>query len=160
MGAGQPSAWPGRDYLNWKQTGAFAANLMASAKAANDPRLIAYATGWQVSFASLLFLDPTTGMSAISTGIQEFKNGASQLNWDQTECQLYWLGVYVYTALDALHEAAVLGGFIQPYAFELAAATETVSFDGNKVTYTPKAYNTCLSSSDLVGPPPAKYRKI
>ncbi|MGD0706334.1 MAG: hypothetical protein ABSA02_41455, partial [Trebonia sp.] len=53
-GPGQPNTWSGRDYLHWKQTGAFAANLMASAEAADDPRLVAYATGWQVSFASLL----------------------------------------------------------------------------------------------------------
>ena len=57
-------------------------------------------------------------------------DGEEQLNWDELECQLYWLSVYVFNGLGALHKLTVLGGFQQPYAAELAAAHETVSFDG------------------------------
>jgi hypothetical protein len=70
------------------------------------------------------------GLYGVAAGIDLIVDGEQQLNWDELECQLYWITVYVFNGLSALHKLTELGGFQQPYAAELAAASETISFGG------------------------------
>ena len=91
------------------------------------------------------------GIPLIVGGIALAADGEEQLNWDELECQLYWLSVYVFNGLGALHKLTVLGGFQQPYAAELAAAHETVSFDGLSWQFITAADQNCRSKS-LRGP--------
>ncbi|MGZ4766354.1 MAG: hypothetical protein ACXV6M_11920 [Ilumatobacteraceae bacterium] len=86
------------------------------------------------------------GIPAIAGGIALAIDGEKQLNWDELECQLYWLSVYVFNGLGALHKLTVLGGFQPPYAPELAAVNEKVSFNGLSFTFVTAAEQTCRST--------------
>lgn len=59
--------WTGRDWLHWKGTGKFAAELLKKAEESGAAHLKAYALGWQVSFATLLcssgFINSAVGSS-------------------------------------------------------------------------------------------------
>jgi len=85
------------------------------------------------------------GVPLIAGGIGLAIDGERQLNWDELECQLYWLSVYVFNGLGALHKLTVLGGFQQPYAHELGAAQETISFNGLSFSFTTAARRNCFS---------------
>jgi hypothetical protein len=47
-----PTEWPARDFLSWKKTGQFAKALIARANSSGDKRLLAYAYGYLVAFAT------------------------------------------------------------------------------------------------------------
>jgi hypothetical protein len=88
------------------------------------------------------------GIPGIVGGIALAVDGEKQLNWDELECQLYWLSVYVFNGLGALHKLTVLGGLQQPYASELAAAHETISFDGLSYQFVTAAQQNCRSQDE------------
>jgi hypothetical protein len=85
------------------------------------------------------------GIPAIVGGIGLAIDGEEQLNWDELECQLYWLSVYSFNGLSALHKVTVLGGFQPPYASELAAATTRISFNGLSYSFVTAAQQNCKS---------------
>jgi hypothetical protein len=91
------------------------------------------------------------GVGELAGGIDLIVDGEKQLNWDELECQLYWISVFVFNGLSALHKLTVLGGFQQPYASDLAAATETISFDGLSFQFVTAAEQNCHSQG-LRGP--------
>jgi hypothetical protein len=76
------------------------------------------------------------GAGYIAGGISLIVDGEKQLNWDELECQLYWLGVYLYNGLDVLHRLAVFGGFQHPYPADLSSPTLTINYGGTNFPYT------------------------
>lgn len=91
------------------------------------------------------------GAAAIKKGIEDAIDGIAQLNWDELECQLYWLGVYMFNSLGGLHKMAVHGGFQHPYAGELGALQPTSSEGGVPTAFITTAALNCLSHG-LRGP--------
>jgi len=47
-----PTQWPARDFFSWKKTGAFTQALISRANSTGDNRLLAYAYGWLVAYAT------------------------------------------------------------------------------------------------------------
>jgi hypothetical protein len=82
--------------------------------------------------ASLFFGGGIVGAGAIAGGIGLIVNGEKQLNWDELSCQLYWLDVYIFNGLSALHKLCVLAGVQHPYSSDLAQMSETLNF-GNVI---------------------------
>ncbi|HZZ62894.1 MAG TPA: hypothetical protein VFE63_17315 [Roseiarcus sp.] len=81
-----------------------------------------------LGLASEFFGGGLIGAGAIAGGIALIVDGEEQLNWDELECQLYWLGVYLYNGFEALHKLTVLAGFQHPYPADLAASPGPLSF--------------------------------
>ena len=91
------------------------------------------------------------GAAEIIAGIDTVVNGEEQLNWDSLECQLYWLSEYLFNGLTALHQITVIGSFQQPYASDLASATQTISFAGESIAFVTGATQNC-QSAPVTGP--------
>jgi hypothetical protein len=64
--------------------------------------------------------DLTDGGAGIAGGIQLIIDGASQINWGELRCYVYWYRLYLYHALDALHEILTAAAFRFPSGPELA----------------------------------------
>jgi hypothetical protein len=79
---------------------------------------------------SLFFGGGIIGVGAIAGGVGLMVDGEEQLNWDQLNCQIYWLNVYIYNGLSALHKLTVLAGIQQPYPADLAQMSESLKFGG------------------------------
>jgi hypothetical protein len=67
------------------------------------------------------------------------------VNWNAIECWLYWVDVYIYNAVNILHQATVVGGFQQPYPAELGQGATVLTFGQYDVPYTPTATVNCRS---------------
>jgi hypothetical protein len=68
------------------------------------------------------------GIPAIIGGIALMVDGETELNWDEVDCQLYWLDVYMFNALSALHKLTVLAGVQHPNPADLSQMQETLTF--------------------------------
>jgi hypothetical protein len=107
--------------------------------AKHDPSIAEIVSGIILALAGAaltFFGGGAAGVAAIVAGIGLIVDGEKQLNWDELECQLYWLSVYLYNGLDVLHKLAVFGGVQQPYPGDLAVSTLSVQFNGNSLAYT------------------------
>ncbi|RYZ42485.1 MAG: hypothetical protein EOO71_07635 [Myxococcaceae bacterium] len=71
------------------------------------------------------------GIAALAGGIAMIVDGEMNLNWDELECQLHWIAVYLFNGLDALHKLTVFAGLQPPAPAEFATATQTVQFADN-----------------------------
>lgn len=65
----------------------------------------------------------TAGGIAIGLGIDDIIEGATEPDWAKLRCDLYWYSLYLYHALDALHEILSVTSFQHPYAAELGMDT-------------------------------------
>ncbi len=81
-----------------------------------------------LGLASLFFGGGIVGAGAITAGVALIVDGEEQLNWDQLDCQLYWLKIYLYHGLEALHKLTVLAGFQHPYPQDLGASQGPLKF--------------------------------
>ena len=107
--------------------------------AKHDPNIAEIVSGIILALAGgalCFFGGYAVGAGYIAGGISLIVDGEKQLNWDELECQLYWLGVYLYNGLDVLHRLAVFGGFQHPYPDDLSSPTLTIQFNGNSLPYT------------------------
>jgi len=76
------------------------------------------------------------GAGEIAGGVALIVDGEKQLNSDELICQLYWLSVYFYNGLDALHKLTVLAGVQHPYPADLGAMSpDQLSFGGQQVNF-------------------------
>lgn len=76
------------------------------------------------------------GAAGLIAGIGLALDGATDLDWDDLECDLHWLDVYLFNGLTALHNLTVLGGVQHPYPRDLAVDSLVLSFGGNALPYT------------------------
>jgi hypothetical protein len=116
-----------------------------------------------LGIASEFFGGGAVGIAAAVGGIDAMVNGLEQLNWDQLDCQLYWLKVYLYNGLEALHKLAVLAGLQPPYAQDLGTSAGALTFGVFSVNF-PVAGDQCRSmpvasplmpwNCTLIGSPP------
>jgi hypothetical protein len=87
------------------------------------------------------------GIPLILGGIGLAVDGEEQLNWDQLECNLYWLNMYLWNGLDALRKIAILGGFQYPEATDLAISGYTsIAYGAEALSYL-SAPTMCQSQS-------------
>jgi hypothetical protein len=120
-----------------------------SPNAEHDPDIAEIVSGVLLILAGgalCYFGGAAVGVGWITGGIALIVDGEHQLNWDELECQLYWIGVYLYNGLDVLHKLSVFGGVQQPYPGDLASPTLTVEFNGLTLPYTAGAA-VCKSRS-------------
>jgi hypothetical protein len=85
------------------------------------------------------------GAGWIAGGIVLIVDGEKQLNWDELECQLYWLDVYMFNGLSALHKLTLLAGLQHPYPSDLAEMQTTLKFGGTLPISFPTAAETLIS---------------
>jgi hypothetical protein len=76
------------------------------------------------------------GAAAIVGGIVMIVDGAMQPDWDDLRCDVYWLKVYLFNGLTALHNLTVLGGVQHPYGRDLAVDELVLSFGDASLPYT------------------------
>jgi hypothetical protein len=55
------------------------------------------------------------GAAAVVGGVVLVIEGANEINWTKLRSDIYWLRIYFYNGLKALHEIMVLAGFQHPY---------------------------------------------
>jgi hypothetical protein len=92
--------------------------------------------------ASFFLGGAAVGVPAVAGGIGLIIDGEKTLNWDELECDMYWLRVYLYNGLDALHKLTVFSGIQHPYPRDLAQADPMiVQFNGGP----PLSYVTAAS---------------
>ncbi len=60
------------------------------------------------------------GGAAIGAGIDQIIEGATEPDWDKLRCDLHWYNLYLFHAMDALHEILSVTTFRHPRAAELA----------------------------------------
>jgi len=96
---------------------------------------------------SLFFGGGLVGAGAIAGGVALIVGGEEQLNWDQLSCQLYWLSVYIFNGLSALHKLTVLAGVQHPYPSDLAQMSETLKFGGVIPINFPTTGDMCKSQT-------------
>lgn len=95
--------------------------------------------------ASAIFGGFLIGGGLLAAGITLGVDGEEQLNWDELECNTYWLSWYMWYGLDALHKLTVLGGFQYPYAADLAiSGPTTIAWGGEQLSYM-SGKTTCQS---------------
>ncbi len=99
--------------------------------------------------ASLFFGGGLAGAAAIGIGVGLVIDGATEINWAKLRCDLYWLQMYLYNGLKALHDLMTLGAFSHPYPSELALDSTTVSLLGIPYTYDS---GKRLTKSRILGP--------
>lgn len=85
--------------------------------------------------ASLFFGGGIAGAAAIGVGVGLIIDGATQINWAKLRCDLYWLQMYLYNGLKALHDLLTLGAFSHPYPSELALDSTTIQLLGIPYTF-------------------------
>ena len=81
-----------------------------------------------LGLASEFFGGGIIGAGAIAGGVALIVDGEEQLNWDELDCQLYWLKVYLFNGLEALHKLVVLAGFQHPYPVDLGESQGPLTF--------------------------------
>jgi hypothetical protein len=97
-----------------------------------------------LGLASEFFGGGIVGAGAIAGGVALIVDGEQQLNWDELDCQLYWLKVYLYGGLEALHKLTVLAGFQHPYPADLGTSQGPLTFSIADLEY-PVFGDLCLS---------------
>ncbi|HWV24331.1 MAG TPA: hypothetical protein VNZ58_09070, partial [Thermomicrobiales bacterium] len=85
--------------------------------------------------ASLFFGGGLAGAAAIGVGVGLVIDGATDINWAKLRCDLYWLQMYLYNGLKALHDLLTLGAFTHPYPSELAMDSTTIQLLGIPYTF-------------------------
>jgi hypothetical protein len=116
---------------------------------------------------SLFFGGGMIGLTAITTGIGLIVDGVESMNWDELDCQLYWLSVYLFNGLEALHKLTVLAGFQHPYPADLGTSQGDLAFGGVADIEYPVFGDLCLSipvgamltpwSCNLIDAPPGSH---
>lgn len=84
---------------------------------------------------SLYFGGGLAGATAIGIGVGLIIDGATDINWAKLRCDLYWLQMYLYNGLKALHNLLTFGAFSHPYPAELAMDSTTIQLLGIEYTY-------------------------
>jgi hypothetical protein len=97
--------------------------------------------------ATLSFGGGIVGTSNIVAGISLIVGGEKQLNWDELSCQLYWLSVYIFNGLSALHKLTVLAGIQHPYPADLAEMNQTLAVGNQPPISFPSVGTMCKSLS-------------
>jgi hypothetical protein len=85
--------------------------------------------------AAVIFGGALLGAEAVAVGIALVIDGATEINWAKLRCDLYWLQMYLYNGLKALHDLMTLGAFTHPYPSELALDTTTIQLLGIPYIY-------------------------
>jgi hypothetical protein len=88
-----------------------------------------------LGLAELFTGDLIEGGKSIKTGIELIVDGATEVDWANFRCQLYWYHLYLYNGLNALHQAAELVGVVHPYASELATDSTVLTLQGIQFTF-------------------------
>uniref|UniRef100_Q01Z10 Putative transmembrane protein n=1 Tax=Solibacter usitatus (strain Ellin6076) TaxID=234267 RepID=Q01Z10_SOLUE len=91
------------------------------------------------------------GAAEIAGGIDLLEH-AGTVNWGKLRCDLYWYRLYLYNGLKALHDILSLGGFVYPYARELANDSTALSLLGTDFRYD-SGIKLCKSNSRREGFP-------
>lgn len=90
---------------------------------------------------------PPLGGAVLGGGIALAVNGEEQLNWEQLQCQMYWVQMFMFNALWDLHKVTVLAGIQQPYASDLdISKATTIAFGPEQLSYLSSAA-TCQGRS-------------
>ncbi|KGM13161.1 hypothetical protein [Cellulomonas bogoriensis] len=76
------------------------------------------------------------GAALVAGGIALIASGAVQPDWDSLRCDVFWLRIYLFNGLTALHNLTVLGGVQHPYPRDLAVDQLVLSFAGAELPYT------------------------
>jgi hypothetical protein len=84
----------------------------------------------------LFFGGGAAGAAALAGGIALIVDGAMEVDWDDLECDVYWIEVYLHNGLTALHTLAVLGAAQHPYPRDLAVDQLVLKFGDNQLPYT------------------------
>lgn len=88
-----------------------------------------------LGLGSLLFGSGAAGAAALAAGIALIADGIEEVDWEKLECDLYWIDVYLFNGLTALHNLAVLGAVQHPYPSDLKVDTLTLEFNGGKIPF-------------------------
>jgi hypothetical protein len=75
------------------------------------------------------------GAGAVAGGVALMVDGEEQLNWDELDCQLYWLSVYLFNGFEALHKLTVLAALQHPYPADLASSPGPLKFSIADLNY-------------------------
>jgi hypothetical protein len=75
------------------------------------------------------------GAAEVAGGVALVIDGATEINWAKLRCDLYWLRMYLYNGLKALHDLLTLGAFSHPYPSELAQDDTTIQLLGVPYTF-------------------------
>jgi hypothetical protein len=141
------------DWIDPTQTNPVTGSLFTppTPNAEHDPDIAEVVCGIILAILGLaltVFGGGAVGIPLLVGGIVLAVDGEKQLNWDDLECQLYWLSMYVYTGLNALHQVTVLGGFQHPYARDFEVSTQTLpSINGSLQLSYDSAPSTCRSKA-------------
>ncbi len=88
-----------------------------------------------LGIATLITGGIVAGAAEVVGGIALIVAGATEINWAKLRCDLYWLQLYLYNGLKALHDLLTLGAFTHPYPSELALDSTTIQLLGIPYTY-------------------------
>jgi hypothetical protein len=75
------------------------------------------------------------GAAAIAGGVALIVDGVMQANWDELTCDLYWIDVYLFNGLEALHRLTVFGGLQHPYPRDLDVDELILAFNGASLPF-------------------------
>ncbi|MHB8268780.1 hypothetical protein [Bradyrhizobium sp.] len=79
---------------------------------------------------------PPLGAAAVAGGVALAVDGEEQLNWQQLQCQMFWIQTFMFNALWDLHKVAVLAGLQHPFASDLdISSATTISFGPTQLSY-------------------------
>ncbi len=113
--------------------------LPAAPSPESDPDIAEIVSGIILALLGIVamaFGGGIVGFAALLGGIALIVDGATEPDWDDLRCDVYWIEVYVFNGLTALHNLTVLGGVQHPYPRDLAQDELALSFAGASLSYT------------------------
>lgn len=75
------------------------------------------------------------GAAALAGGIVLIVDGVMQANWEELTCDLYWIDVYLFNGLEALHRLTLFGGLQHPYPRDLDVDELVLAFNGASLPF-------------------------
>ena len=88
----------------------------------NDPDIAKIISGLILALlgiAAAIFGGAAIGIAAIAGGLALIVDGVVEPDWDKLTCDLYWIDIYLFNGLEALHRLTLFGGVQHPYGRDL-----------------------------------------